>query len=537
MATKLKNLIRFETLTERQKSVFLAVLLIQESIFVTFAHIFSRYADYFNEPEREYLRKSCMRKAAALMIAAVLLGVFFWRCCAAYLKQHPPGKVQTARKADRIRTEILVLAWLIAAGIWFQILFDLYPSGTGNFLGMEGIYQGCTLGIPLVLVLLVFYGTLLLLLRQWKRGIMPETSLVWTLVRRYRERTSFECRLQRRRRGSILLALAALTAGGLSAMVCADYEGEVGVIAGMSIAALFFLFWRTGIRSRLLEDTGRLVMQIECMAEGRDLPEEAALRRKSLLYEPSVQLKNIESAMRRSVEKQVQAERLKIDLITNVSHDLKTPLTSMVGYTDLLKKEELSAEARDYVEIISAKQEQLKNMIQDLFDLSKSTSGADQMTIEILDMRRLLEQTLGDMEDVIQASAREIRTSFAEGPLLFSGDNNKMYRVVQNLLGNALKYSMDGTRIYLEAQCRDGRVEMQIKNIASYEMDFSPDEITERFVRGDKARTTEGHGLGLAIASSFVRNMGGVLTVSIDGDLFKVTVSFPGAADAGRAEE
>ena len=135
-----------------------------------------------------------------------------------------------------------------------------------------------------------------------------------------------------------------------------------------------------------------------------------------------------------------------------MSHDLKTPLTSMVGYTDLLKKEELSAEARDYVGVISLKQEQLKNMIQDLFDLSKATSGETQMAIEVLDMRRLLEQTLGNMEDAVCESGREIRTSYQDEPLLFEGDNGKMYRVVQNLLENSLKYSMEGTRIYLEAR-------------------------------------------------------------------------------------
>ena len=138
--------------------------------------------------------------------------------------------------------------------------------------------------------------------------------------------------------------------------------------------------------------------------------------------------------MEKSIQKQVQAERLKIDLITNVSHDLKTPLTSMRGYTDLLKMEELSDEARDYVEIISVKQEQLKNMIQDLFELSKANSGAEPFVMEKLDMKKLLEQTMADMADAIENSAQIIRTHFDGEPLFFLGDNGKMYRVVQNLL-------------------------------------------------------------------------------------------------------
>ena len=381
---------------------------------------------------------------------------------------------------------------------------------------------------PLSVCGFCFYGSLTLLDRQRRQKIMSETSLIWALVRRYRERTTLEKRLQNRHRGSIVLAVFLTVVGCIASLSAMDYIGEAGAATGLCILALFVLFLRVGFSGRLSQETGRLAEQIRCMSEGEELSEKHALSEKALLYETSVQLRNINSAMRDSVEKQVQAERLKIDLITNVSHDLKTPLTSMVGYTDLLKKEDLSAEARDYVEIISSKQEQLKNMIQDLFDLSKATSGADQMTIDILDMRRLLEQTLGDMEDVIRASGREIRTSFTEEALLFAGDNNKVYRVVQNLLGNALKYSLEGTRIYIETARVDGQVELRMKNIASYEMDFSPEEITERFVRGDKARTTEGHGLGLAISSSFVHNMGGELEVATDGDLFKVTVRFPG---------
>ena len=245
------------------------------------------------------------------------------------------------------------------------------------------------------------------------------------------------------------------------------------------------------------------------------------------LREWAENLNNISDGMNAAIEQRLKSERMKTELITNVSHDLKTPLTSMIGYTDLLKKEELSAEAKDYVEIISLKQEKLKDMIQNLFELSKATSGVDLLTIETLDMRKLLEQTLGDMEDAIRESGREIRTKFPEEPLLFKGDNEKMYRVVQNLLENALKYSMEGTRIYLDIRRESNRIYTEIKNIASYEMDFAPEEIMERFVRGDESRSTEGHGLGFAIASSFVRNMDGMMDIEIDGDLFKVILNFP----------
>ena len=502
--------------------------------------IYLRYYRFYSVRHQIVLARRYLYRFMILAVVAALLAVCFAHGLSVFFKKHPLREsIRKPWRLDCIRTELLVLIVLGTGLIWADVAFG-FEWGFGDVILYERlsaaypvysvlrVWDGAAFGLRLLLLLFVFYGSLTLLDRQRRQKIMSETSLIWALVRRYRERTTLEKRLQNRHRGSIVLAVFLTVVGCIASLSAMDYIGEAGAATGLCILALFVLFLRVGFSGRLSQETGRLAEQIRCMSEGEELSEKHALSEKALLYETSVQLRNINSAMRDSVEKQVQAERLKIDLITNVSHDLKTPLTSMVGYTDLLKKEDLSAEARDYVEIISSKQEQLKNMIQDLFDLSKATSGADQMTIDILDMRRLLEQTLGDMEDVIRASGREIRTSFTEEALLFAGDNNKVYRVVQNLLGNALKYSLEGTRIYIETARVDGQVELRMKNIASYEMDFSPEEITERFVRGDKARTTEGHGLGLAISSSFVHNMGGELEVATDGDLFKVTVRFPG---------
>lgn len=502
--------------------------------------IYLRYYRFYSVRHQIVLARRYLYRFMILAVVAALLAVCFAHVLSVFFKKHPLREsIRKPWRLDRIRTEVLVLIVLGTGLIWADVAFG-FEWGLGDVILYERlsvafpvysvlrVWDGAAFGLRLLLLLFVFYGSLTLLDRQRRQKIMSETSLIWALVRRYRERTTLEKRLQNRHRGSIVLAAFLTVVGCIASLSAMDYIGEAGAATGLCILALFVLFLRVGFSGRLSQEIGRLAEQIRCMSEGEELSEKHALSEKALLYETSVQLRNINSAMRDSVEKQVQAERLKIDLITNVSHDLKTPLTSMVGYTDLLKKEDLSAEARDYVEIISSKQEQLKNMIQDLFDLSKATSGADQMTIDILDMRRLLEQTLGDMEDVIRASGREIRTSFTEEALLFAGDNNKVYRVVQNLLGNALKYSLEGTRIYIETARVDGQVELRMKNIASYEMDFSPEEITERFVRGDKARTTEGHGLGLAISSSFVHNMGGELEVATDGDLFKVTVRFPG---------
>lgn len=236
---------------------------------------------------------------------------------------------------------------------------------------------------------------------------------------------------------------------------------------------------------------------------------------------------DINKGFNESLEEQMKSERMKINLVTNVSHDLKTPLTSIISYVDLLSKEEdLSETARDYVNILGEKSNRLKNIVADLFDLAKSTSGDIHVDFEELDLKKLIEQTIGDMQDTIESSGLTIKTKLPETPVNIRSDGKKLYRVFQNILDNALKYSLQGTRIYVDLEEIEGKAIATIKNTASYEMDFSAEDILQRFNRGDKSRTTEGSGLGLSIAESFTKVSGGDFKVDIDGDLFKVIISF-----------
>ncbi len=235
----------------------------------------------------------------------------------------------------------------------------------------------------------------------------------------------------------------------------------------------------------------------------------------------------INKGFNESIEEQMRSERMKLDLITNVSHDLKTPLTSIISYIDLLSKEEnLSRDARDHVNILIEKSDRLKNIVIDLFDLAKSTSGDINLELEIIDLKKLIEQTLGDMEDDIERTGLQIKTILPEKPVNIVADGKRLYRVFQNIIDNALKYSLKGTRIFIELVEDDGEALVNIKNIAGYEMDFTSKEIIQRFSRGDKSRTTEGSGLGLSIAESFTNVCGGNFKIDIDGDMFKVTISF-----------
>lgn len=227
-----------------------------------------------------------------------------------------------------------------------------------------------------------------------------------------------------------------------------------------------------------------------------------------------------------SVAAKVKAERLKSELITNVSHDLKTPITSIISYTELLSKiEDLPEEAKDYVAVIAKKSDRLKRLTQDLFDISKVQSGNDDVVLEKLDVALLINQALGEHDNEIQSSGLPFCVE-APKELFISADGRKMSRVLSNLINNILKYAMKNTRVFITASEKDGMIEMEFKNISAYPLNFNVEEITQRFVRGDESRTAEGNGLGLAIAKSYTEICNGTFDIVVDGDMFKAILKF-----------
>lgn len=227
-----------------------------------------------------------------------------------------------------------------------------------------------------------------------------------------------------------------------------------------------------------------------------------------------------------SVAAKVKAERLKTELITNVSHDLKTPITSIISYTELLSKiEDLPEEAKDYVAVIAKKSDRLKRLTQDLFDISKVQSGNDDVVLEKLDVALLINQALGEHDNEIQSSGLPFCVD-APKELFISADGRKMSRVLSNLINNILKYAMKNTRVFITASEKNGMIEMEFKNISAYPLNFNVEEITQRFVRGDESRTAEGNGLGLAIAKSYTEICNGTFDIVVDGDMFKAILKF-----------
>ena len=272
-------------------------------------------------------------------------------------------------------------------------------------------------------------------------------------------------------------------------------------------------------------DVGLLADQVTAIRDGDlatplDLPADADLR------QTAEQLNDIQAGLHRALAEQTRSERMKVELISNVSHDLKTPLTSVLSYAELLRQEPLEGAAADYARIIDEKAHRLSAMVQDVFEVSKAASGQLPVHLERLDFAKLLRQTLADLEVPIARSGLIFKVDLPEQTVMITADGRRLYRVFQNLIDNALKYALTGSRVYLSLKTGEGRAEASLRNTSREELPDGVD-LTARFVRGDASRTDGGSGLGLSIASSFTEACGGAFRVETVADLFTAVVSFP----------
>ena len=239
-------------------------------------------------------------------------------------------------------------------------------------------------------------------------------------------------------------------------------------------------------------------------------------------------INNIRDGLDKAIDSQLRSERMKSELITNVSHDLKTPLTSIINYIELIKKEEnITPEyLKDYVNVLDSKSKRLKVLIEDLFEASKASSGNIELNMEKIDIIQLLRQSIGELEEKLSEANLDLKINVPEDKVYVRADGRRLYRVLENLLSNISKYSLSNTRVYIDITEVEGRVKLIMKNISSYELNFDPEEIMERFKRADDSRNTEGSGLGLAIARDLIKLQGGEFAIDIDGDLFKSIIEF-----------
>ena len=298
----------------------------------------------------------------------------------------------------------------------------------------------------------------------------------------------------------------------------------------LSVAIVVYLCsWAHGWK-QIRRSTGELLkgnldVQIPCRKMPYDLQEHAQ------------QLNNLGQSISQAVAEQMRSEHFKAELITNVSHDLKTPLTSIINYVDLLKKEPMPNErVEEYLNILERKSNRLKKLTEDLVEASKASTGVLSVELGRLDMAEMADQALGEYEERLQAAGLSVVRTLPDHPVWVWADGRRLWRVLDNLLGNCAKYALEGSRVYLELHYDDKNATLSLKNISREALNVPVERLMERFVRGDESRSTEGSGLGLSIAQSMTELQHGTFAVEIDGDLFKAMVTLP-LAPAEEPEE
>ncbi|WP_409176250.1 histidine kinase dimerization/phospho-acceptor domain-containing protein [Brevibacillus fortis] len=321
----------------------------------------------------------------------------------------------------------------------------------------------------------------------------------------------------------ILTVLFGMSAGfGFVALI----EGHGGLLILSFLYGVFYMVVVFPYALRRLGLMNRIMKGASEMANG-NMNVTIQKVKKGKLSDLAHSLNNITKGLKNAVEEQMKSERMKSELITNVSHDLKTPLTSIINYVTLLKQENLTPEERkDYIDVLDRKSDRLRVLIDDLFDAAKISSGAVELNIEQVNVASLLNQSIAEFSDKIEQSTLSFRVTTEQPKIVAPLDGKKTWRVFENLIGNALKYSMPNTRVLIHLAETQDEVILTFKNVSAYEIDFDAQELFERFKRADQSRHTEGSGLGLAIAKSIVELQGGRLSIDIDGDYFKVMVVF-----------
>ena len=412
------------------------------------------------------------------------------------------------------------LTWLdkIPADVWLLALVCAFFFGWDAFYMEWGRVLFCAALIPVTLLFLCVFAA------QCKAGTVIRGSLTARVLRLlWRVLRGLAVWLWRIGRGLPLVWKTALAGLGLALLEIGlyqmNYYGEY--FLALKIVELLAVL-AIALNLRTLEKNGQR------LAEG-DLTTPVDTRRLFGAFRRYGQAMNrLQSGMENAVQEQMRAERMKTELITNVSHDIKTPLTSIVNYVDLLKKEDIpSPIAREYIAVLDRQSKRLKKLTEDLVEASKASSGALPVDLQPTDVNVLFSQIVGEYQDRLADCHLTLVAQPPEGQPVVSADSKLLSRVMDNLVSNICKYAMPETRVYVSGTVADGQMTLSFKNVSRAELNISPDELMERFVRGDTSRHTEGSGLGLSIAQSLVQLMGGTFRLSIDADLFRADVTLP----------
>jgi len=410
-----------------------------------------------------------------------------------------------------------------------RMLAYMYNQESGFIYVPRGIAGGIYQVISWLLIYLFWFWMIGCLASAWKIGIkeyVKQYSCIYRCFpfvnRKWKQFTEYVLDVDITENMEKSIRKLVVINGIVISVLCVLWFG--GIIGVIIYSVFLFIYLRkylTKIRTQYMA-----LLNWICKLSAGEL--NARMEEDAGVFTPiREELSHIQIGFKHAVEEEVKSQKMKTELITNVSHDLKTPLTAIITYVDLLKNEDITPEERaDYIRILDKKSMRLKVLIEDLFEISKASSNNVTMNFSEVDIVNLLKQVRFELDDKIAESGLDFRWNLPDEKRILKLDSQKTYRIFENLIVNCLKYSMPHSRVYVEWKETEDQVITAIKNMSATELNFDPREITERFVRGDLSRNTEGSGLGLAIARSFTELQNGTLNIEIDGDLFKAIVKF-----------
>lgn len=414
---------------------------------------------------------------------------------------------------DKILIELAALIAILIAGI--GACFTISVNGVSNLATFVLAITIMAFGFFIIyLACILFFETVV---KRLKTHTFMKTTIIYWIYIKIKEFLD-DVKITKR----FILYFIIFIIANLICFAIMWSDGFPGIILSIILYAVVY-----GLISKRLKSYVKIEKAINDLYQGNtdiELEENEFVKE---MKNMASQINDIAGGLSNAIDEKLKSERLKTELITNVSHDIKTPLTSIINYVDLLKKEGMDGEkAKEYLDILDSKSQRLKKLTEDLVEASKASSGAIKLNMEKLNVNELIKQVSGEFEDKFKARKLEEIITFPENALYIKADSRYMYRVLENMYSNISKYAMEGTRVYTDIIEKDGRIVIQLKNVSKQKLNISVDELMQRFVRGEASRNTEGSGLGLSIARSLTELQEGNFNIYLDGDLFKVTIEF-----------
>lgn len=473
--------------------------------------------DYYSQAEILLANRNAI--CAAIIAAMVLSGLLSAACAILYMLAAGHNK-----NKDGISETFLDRMPMEASAFVFAVTAFLPFFAVEETLNTESIIYYAFMAIALVIMfvsIILWLGTVAV---NVKRGQFWKNTVLYKLFIKGMIRWGREFRFVFKNLKMGVRVWLIFAAVSFVEMFC---------LAWFDVAGGFILLWLIEkvlviiLIHKILKQFAVLKNTALSIAAG-DVTEPVDTSKMLIDYEEQGNALNIiRTGMNDAMDERIKSERLKTELITNVSHDIKTPLTSIINYVDLMQKEKIDNEKiKEYLEVLDRQSGKLKKLIEDLIEASKAATGNIPMQMEKVNARVLLNQSIGEFEERLEQKNIKLVTGVPEEDIYINADSRYLWRVFDNLMNNIVKYSQEGTRAYVDLKKLDDHVRFVFRNTSRDELNISADELMERFVRGDASRNTDGNGLGLSIASSLTEAMGGKLTLSIDGDLFKATVEF-----------